>query len=168
MKCYHFCDKNFYNSLLKDKLIHANNIINYTKNPFKIGEDYVKEFVFKNKKINNGNGMFFAWSNPNYKGEITYTDKSNFILLELDVPEEICIKTNYENWCSLGMDIFEANGDLELANKICKEEIGIKNGLEGSYDAIFYIDENSEIQILLPSINIEWVISASFVSKKFI
>lgn len=168
MKAYHFCTKEFYKELIMNGIIYANDKIYYRDELHKIGEDYVKEYVFKVKKLNNGNGMFFAWSNPEYKGKIKYNDNGDYILLELNIPDGIGIKTHYENWCSLGMDIYDANGDYTLADKYCREEFGIKDGLEGSYNAIFELEKYAETQILLPYIDSKWIRDISIVEKRYI
>lgn len=157
VRCYHFCNEDFYNNLIVQKEIIANDNINIPEFKHKHGEHYVKEFVFINKRLNNGNGMFFAWSNPDYKGEIEFDSEGKYYLLELNVPEDICIKTHYENWCSLGMDLYDVDGDIEKADTLCRELFGIKNGLEGSYEAIFEINEQDEIQILMPYIKKDWI-----------
>lgn len=168
MKCYHYCTKEFLQELIDKRVIYPKQAVNYTDVSNKIAEDYVKEYVFENKKINKGNGMFFCWSHPDYKGDIEYNDNGDYILLELYVPWQEAIKTNYENWCSLGMDLYEANGDYQLADKICREQYDIKDGLEGSYQAIFDTsDERDEIQYLLPYINSKWILQWYIVSNKY-
>ena len=68
MRVFHFCTKEFYNDLQERKEIIADD------RDFDISEPagYVKNYVFKVMKLNNGNGMFFTWSNPEYKGTIEY------------------------------------------------------------------------------------------------
>lgn len=166
IKCYHFCSRSFLDKLLEENIIYADEDLRLDKEE---PVSYVKEYVFKTKKINNGKGMFFAWSNPFYKGNIDFNEKGEYILLELNVsPENICIKTHYENWCSLGVDIWEANGDLELADKYCRESYNIKGGLNESYNSIYEINDFDEIQILLPFIKKQWIISKRKCNKKII
>lgn len=158
-KCYHFCTKKFFNELNSKKIIFPDNRESLNTNK------YAYDYLFKYKNINNGNGMFFAWQNPSYKGyPIQYCDedKANYVLLEMNVPINFCIKTNYENWCSFICDLDEANGDLNLADEICKEDYGIKDGLEGSFNSIFNISNIDQIQTLLFHINIDWIKSYKF------
>lgn len=168
LKCYHFCSNEFLKELLKRKEILATPY-KMPNTEFILPEHYVKEFVFNIKKINAGTGMFFAWSNPSYKGNVMYDDNGKYSLIEFEVDEDICLKTNYENWCSLGTDLFDVNGDLQLADKYCREEFGIVNGLEGSYEAIYDIsDRNMEVQILLPYLKADWIKSLKRVAKKYV
>ena len=156
IKCYHFCSNEFLSQLLECGVVDANKKLNLIK-----GEpaSYVKDYAFNVKKINNGNGMFFSWSNPSYKGDIKFDENVSFSLIELEIEDDsIAIKTNYENWCNLGVDIEEANGDLELADKYCREDYHIVDGLQGSYNSIFDIsDDQMEIQVLLPFLKKEWI-----------
>lgn len=168
VKCYHFCNKEFVDKLQTDKEVVANNNLNLPVRDEFIGEHYVKDYVFNRKKINDGKGMFFAWSNPSYKGEVIFSDDGPWYLLELEVDDELVIKTHYENWCSFGMDLEDNDGDLEEADIFCRE-MGIKDGLEGSYNAIFCTDNlEDEIQILLPKINVGWIKSIRGCKKKYI
>ena len=168
IKCYHYRTGEFYKTLLKEQCIIANNQISLDVKTEKFPEDYVKEYVFIKKNINGGNGMFFTWSNPEYKGKIVHDDSEQFFLLELEVEEDICIKTHYENWCSLGVDLFQNDGDINETDEYCKE-IGIADGLDGSYNCIYDISDTSdEIQILLPYINAEWIKSAIGVKERHI
>lgn len=163
VKCYHYCTNEFFHELMDKQIIYANDVIN-TENA-----SYVKNYVFKEKKLNKGNGMFFTWTHPDYKGPIKYDEKGKYSLVELEVPENIAIKTNYENWCSFQVDLDEANGNLELADKICREDYGIKDGLLGSYNAIFDLsDTKMEIQVLLPYIDLKWVKSTKNVHRRYI
>ena len=165
MRVFHFCTKEFYEDLLEKKEIIADD------RDFDLNEPawYVKQYVFKTMKINNGNGMFFTWSNPEYKGTIEYDSNGDYTLLELEVDETLAIKTHYENWCSCGMDIYECNGDLKETDSYCRDELGMKDGLKQSYEAIFdtlnYLDE---IQVLLPLLKSEWIISAKTCKNKLI
>lgn len=167
-KLYHFCTKEFYEKLKKDGEINAGNIkySNQDKNK------YAYKYIFEEKSINNGNGMFFLWSDKKNKGySIDYCDKeeANYILLELEIPSDICIETNYDNWCSFIMDLHEADGDYKLADKICREDYGIKDGLEGSYNAIYDIDDELIIlQILVPYIRFNWVTEVEYVKNKIV
>ena len=83
MRVFHFCTKEFYNDLQERKEIIADD------RDFDISEPagYVKNYVFKVMKLNNGNGMFFTWSNPEYKGTIEYNSNRDYMLLELEVDE---------------------------------------------------------------------------------
>lgn len=154
LKVFHFCTKTFYNDLISKEIIIADCRDIYKEEP----AYYVKNYVFKVRKLNNGNGMFFAWTRPDYKGKIEYSEDGDFILLELLVDEEIVVKTSYENWCSCGMDIFDCEGDLKKTDLYCKEVLGMQNGLEDSYKAIFDLsDPIGEIQVLLPYIKSEWI-----------
>lgn len=166
IKCYHYCDNDFYENLMKEEIVYANDKISIENE--KSGACYVKEYVFKVKKINNGNGMFFAWSNPEYKGPIELSSNGKYILLELEVEETAIIRTDYENWCSFGMDLYDSDGDIKIADEYCKE-IGIINGIKGSYEAIFDCsDEHSEVQILLPYIKQSWIKSMRRCAKKYV
>lgn len=112
--------------------------------------------------------MFFCWSHPNYKGDIEFDDNGEYLLLELEVDSDICLKTNYENWCSFAMDLYDADGDLNLADKYCKE-MGIKGGIKGSYNAIFDTSDNEdEIQILIPFISTSFIKSIKRCKNKYI
>lgn len=169
IKCYHFCKKKFYDELLRKKIIIANKYISQNDLTEKLPEHYVKDYVFINKNINNGMGMFFAWSNHQYKGKTLFDDNGEYYLLEILTDEKNCIKTHYENWCSFGMDLYENNGDLHETDIYCKEEFGIIDGLNGSYNAIYDISNtNDEIQILLPYINLDDVKSAKRCLNKFV
>lgn len=166
MRCYHFCTNDFVEELLSKKIIYADNNLRLKEDE---PASYIKKYAFETMRLNNGNGMFFAWSNPFYKGNINFSKEGNYSLLELDLGDDkVEIKTNYENWCSFGTDIYEANGDLKEADKICRE-YGILNGLKGSYQAIFDTDDESdEIQVLLPYIKSEWIIDIKRCSNKHI
>ena len=165
MRVFHFCTKEFYNVLQERKEIIADD------RDFDISEPagYVKNYVFKVMKLNNGNGMFFTWSNPEYKGTIEYNSNGDYVLLELEVDENIAIKTHYQNWCSCGMDIYDCDGDLEETDLYCRNELGMKDGLKQSYEAIFDTSDCSdEIQILLPYIKSEWIVSAKACKHKLV
>ena len=163
IKCYHFCTVEFYNILLENGKIIADENTRY-HNPM-IPEDMVKEYVFRKKRINDGKGMFFCWTNPYYKGDIKLDDNGNYCLLELEIDEDICIKTHYENWCSLAMDLYENDNDIIKADLYCKS-IGMINGLIDSYNSIFVINENDETQILLPYLDLSWVKGYTRTSNK--
>lgn len=166
LKCYHYCENSFYEELLQKEIIEANDEVIIPDE--KLAEHYVKEYAFKVKKMNNGNGMFFAWSNPAYKGNIEFCDNGKYSLLELEVEEDMVVKTNYENWCSFGMDLYDNDGDINEADEYCRE-IGIVDGINGSYNAIFDCsDQHSEIQILLPYIKKDWIQSVKRCVKKYI
>lgn len=159
IKCYHFCSSDFYKKLLKENIIYADSDLRLND-----GEpaSYVKKYAFITEQLNKGRGMFFAWSNPCYKGEIEFDNNGSYILLELSMKnEDIAILTNYENWCSLGVDIHLCDGDLKLADEYCREEYHMKNGLKDSYNAIFDVSNSlDEIQVLLPFIKKNWIKSA--------
>lgn len=169
--CYHYCSYDFFEELKSKRVIYADD----RSHKFdKMGNSnniepisYAKEYLFREKKINNGNGMFFAWTNPDYKGNIVYLDKPGFVLLKLEVPTDSIIKTDYENWCSFGLDIYDADGDLHLADVYCRNS-GIPEGLEGSYKSIFNIKDPSEVQILLNKLSLDWVVDFKYVERKFI
>lgn len=167
-KLYHFCTKEFYEKLKKEGRINAGNI----KYSIQDNKKYAYKYIFEEKAINNGNGMFFLWGDKKNKGnEIKYCNKeeANYILLELEVPSDIYIITNYDNWCSFIMDLHEADGDYKLADEICREEYGIKNGLEGAYNAIYDFDDKYDIlQILIPYIRFNWVTDVYYVKNKII
>ena len=165
IKCYHFCTIDFYKLLLEKNKIIANENINY-HDP-KIPEDFVKEYVFREKRLNNGKGMFFCWSNPHYKGNIDFNDNGKYCLLELEIDEYLCIKTHYENWCSLAMDLYENDNNLIETDKYCKS-IGMVNGLLDSYNSIFNIRELEEVQILIPYIESGWIKNMVRTNNKYI
>lgn len=156
IKCYHFCSEEFYNSLMEKGVIEANDTITYKGGKEPIPEDLVKEYVFKTRKLNGGKGMFFCWSKPNYKGDLKHKEDGKYYLLELVLDDSKCIKTHYENWCSLGMDLYENDNDLERTDIYCRD-IGFVDGLESDYQSIFAISEGDEIQILLPMIDKKWI-----------
>lgn len=163
MKVFHFCTREFYEELLEKKEIIADD----RDYDLDIPAGYIKNYAFNIMKINNGCGMFFTWTHPDYKGPVKYDPHGDYALLELDVNEDLAIKTNYENWCSCALDIFDCNGDLKEADLYCREEFGIKNGLKGSYEAIFDISNSSdEIQVLLPLLKSEWIISCRYCKNK--
>jgi len=165
MRCYHFCCDAFLKELLRNGTIYADSNLRLKKDE---PVSYAKEYIFKIKKLNKGNGMFFTWTKPSYKGDIRYDEKGLYNLIELDVDEAVEIKTHYENWCSLGMDLAQVNGDLKEADILCKE-LGLKNGLLQSYNAVFDIsNEADEIQILLPYIKKEWIVAVTKCKNKFI
>lgn len=164
---YYFCTPSFLNQLKEQEKIEAT--------PYTLNEEdhhvYAYDYLFHHKQINKGNGMFFLWQDPTKKGySIEVTDESNalFVLLELEIPKEIIVETDYDNWCSFIMDLHEADGDLTLADEICRDEFGIEDGLEGSYRAIFDINENSNIQTLIPYLKWEWVRNIQFTQNKII
>lgn len=167
IKCYHFCSEEFYKRIINENIIYANCNINYKGINSMIPEDMVKQYVFKHKKLNNGKGMFFCWSNPDYKGNIIYDPNGEYYLLELHVDESECIRTHYENWCSLGMDLYENNNDLEEADLFCRE-IGFINGLDDSYNSIFAINDSDEIQVLLNKIDKDWIRGIARTSVKYV
>ena len=114
--------------------------------------------------------MFFLWENPTKKGKtIEFVDKSlaNFVLLELEIPNNIGIDTDYDNWCSFIMDLYESDGDYKVADEICRE-IGIENGLDGSYQAIFKTDDYSNIQTLVPYLKSDWIVSIQYTKNKIV
>lgn len=114
--------------------------------------------------------MFFLWENPEKKGipiQLVDESKASFSLLELEIPDEIGMDTDYDNWCSFIMDLHEADGDLQVADEIC-QEFGIENGLEGSYQAIFLTNESSNIQTLVPYLKSEWITSIQYTENKII
>lgn len=162
---YYFCTKEFYNKLKNGGEIKADNRKSIGN------EKYAYDYIFNNKKINKGNGMFFLWGDKNNKGnDIKYCTKeeASYILLELEMPKDICIETNYDNWCSFIMDLYEANGDYELADEICREEFGIKNGLDGSYDLIYDTDCKYISQLLVPYIKYNWIKNIYYVENKVV
>lgn len=165
-KRFHFCRKEFLKELQEKSIIYADK--RETKDNNKYAYDYT---FFKEKKINNGNGMFFLWENYKCKGnkvELYDTDNSGeYALLELDIPSELCTDTDYDNWCSFIMDLYEADGDYKIANEICIDA-GVTNGLEGSYECIYDIDENSRIQTLVPYLDINWISDIKYTNTKVI
>ena len=165
--CYHYCKNEFVQELVEKGEIQANKYIKPNVEML-LPEDYVKDYVFNKRNINAGHGMFFAWSNPAYKGKIQYDEHGEYSLIKFEIDDKICVKTNYENWGSLGVDIYEADGDLELADVYCKE-YGFINGLQGSYESIYDIyDTSMEIQILLPYLKAEWIKSIKKVKQRYI
>lgn len=164
-KAYHFCDKEFFYKLRDELKIEADDRITDEIRYF------AYDYLYNTVKINNGNGMFFLWENPEARGyEIKYCDesKAESVLIEFEIPSELCVITDYYNWSSFIMDLHEANGDYEIADKICREEFGIKGGLKGSFNNIYHIDEHSIIQILAPYFKYEWVKNFKFVEHKII
>ena len=165
-KRFHFCTKEFLKELQEKSIIYADNRETNDRN--KYAYDYI---FFKEKKINNGNGMFFIWKDYNCKGNnIKLNDNPSdgeFVLLELNIPSNICIDTDYDNWCSFIMDLDEADGNYDIANEICLE-YGIKDGLEGSYKCIYDIDDNSRIQTLIPYFDINWISNIKYTNIKVI
>jgi hypothetical protein len=158
-----YCTKEFYNELSEKEVIIADNRVNMRDDSTKYGYDY----LFNKMNINNGNGMFFAWTNYDYKGNINFKEEeTDFKLLKLDVDEYI--KTDYENWCSFCMDLDDCDGNLEEADAYCKEELGIEDGIVGSYNAIFDIDDNNEVQLLLPKVSASDIISVRNVNRKYV
>lgn len=164
---YHFCTKEFYNKLKEKQEIKADD-----RNCLELNLSSAYKYLFKEKMINNGNGMFFLWGDKKNKGTtIKYCNENeaSHILLELRIPADICIDTNYENWCSFIMDLEEADGDYQLADEICREDFGIKDGLEGSYNNIYDISGDKDIlQILIPYIKYDWIESLSYVENKVV
>lgn len=163
-KAYHFCTKEFYEKLKEKQIIKADNRKSTDNNKF------AYNYLFEEKNINNGNGMFFLWSDLYNKGyNIKYCSEveANYVLLELDIPKDIAIDTNYDNWCSFIMDLYEADGDCQLADKIYREQFGIKNGLEGSYNSIYDINLDTKIiQILVPYLDYNWIKSIKYTKNK--
>lgn len=46
--------------------------------------------------------MFFLWSvlyNKGYNIKYCSEVEANYVLLELDIPKDIAVDTNYDNWC---------------------------------------------------------------------
>ena len=167
VKCFHFCTGDFLTELQNKGVVVANDTINLLEP--KDAASYAKEYAFITKQLNNGNGMFFAWSNPEYKGVVKVCSGGKYRLLELEVPKDECILTNYQNWCSFGTDLFDVDGDLDAADILCREEFGIVDGLQGSYDAIFDIsDELDERQVLLYRLNSEWIKSIRVCGVKYV
>lgn len=163
IKCYHFCDVSFLEKLKEDNIVTANNIMTDCSS---LKDGY--KYLFIDKKINKGNGMFFTWKNPQYKGyEIKENPEGKYALLELDVPKDIAVITDYENWCSFCLDLDEADGDLKVADENCKR---LYDGfsLRKSYESIFYIESDDRIQVLLPYIKKEWIQKSTIVEKKII
>lgn len=165
-KAYHFCTKEFYEKLKEKQIIKADNRKSTDNNKF------AYNYLFEEKNINNGNGMFFLWGDLYNKGyNIKYCSEveANYVLLELDIPKDIAIDTNYDNWCSFIMDLYEADGDCQLADKICREQFGIKNGLEGSYNSIYDINLDTKIiQILVPYLDYNWIKSIKYTKNKVV
>lgn len=168
IKLYHFCTLEFYEKLKEERIVPAGDIALSIPDNNK----YAYKYIFEEKKINNGKGMFFLWHDKKNKGyEIKYCKKEDakYILLELEVPRDIVTITNYDNWCSFVMDLYEADGDYELADEICRTDFGIKDGLEGSYNAIYDYDEEQDIlQALIPYIDFFWITDKEYVKSKVI
>lgn len=159
VKRFHFCKKDFYEKLMSEGVIHADDRVSTDNNK------YAYKYAFSTPhRLNNGNGMFFTWKNPLDLGyEIKYSEESNadYVLLEIDIPKELTIDTDYQNWCSFILDLYDADGDVKLANEYCIED-GIVGGIEGSYNAIFDIDNTSAIQTLIPYIKSKWIKSVKY------
>ena len=67
------------------------------------------------------------------------------------------------------MDIYDCDGDLEETDLYCKNELGMKDSLKQSYEAIFDTSDCSdEIQVLLPYLKSEWVVSAKACKHKLV
>lgn len=69
--------------------------------------------------------------------------------------------------CNFILDLDEADGDLQLAEEICQES-GIKDGLEGSYQLIFEIEDDSNIQSLVPCLKQNWITAIHYTKNKFV
>lgn len=163
IKRFHFCSKDFLKDLQTKGWIEAGE-------PHKSGHlAYAYDYLFKTKQINGGNGMFFLWEHPDKKGVIHWCDEAeaSFVLLELSLPKDIVIDTDYDSWCNFILDLDEADGDLQLAEEICQES-GIKDGLEGSYQLIFEIEDDSNIQSLVPCLKQNWITAIHYTKNKFV
>ena len=165
-KRFHFCTKEFLEELKNKSIIYADD-----RNP-KGSTNFAYDYIFfKEKKINNGNGMFFLWEDYKCKGnKINISNNPNdgeFALLELNIPSKLCIDTDYDNWCSFIMDLDEADGDYNLADEICIE-YGVEGGLKGSYQSIYNIDDNTRVQTLVPYINFDWIEDIKYTNLKVI
>lgn len=56
VKRFHFCKKEFYERLIREKEIYADDRESTDNNR------YAYKYIFSSPhKLNNGNGMFFAW-----------------------------------------------------------------------------------------------------------
>lgn len=105
LKCYHYCTSKFLEDLQEKRIIMAGKT-NFTQKLW--GAEFAQDYAFNKIKINNGNGMFFAWQHSDYKWKLDdiLTDIDiGYKLLELEIPrgdEVKIIKTHYENWCSFG------------------------------------------------------------------
>lgn len=164
MKRYHFCSKEFLKALQTQQTIEAGPHVSKDHNK------YAYDFLFLKKQLNNGNGMFFLWEDPEKKGiPIQFVEEvqAEFVLLELNIPKGVGIETDYDNWCSFIMDLHEADGDLQVADEICRE-FGIEDGLQGSYQAIFATDDSSIIQTLIPYLKWDWITAIHYTLNKVV
>ena len=67
------------------------------------------------------------------------------------------------------MDIYDCDGDLKETDLYCRNELGMKDGLKQSYEAIFdKSDWWDEIQVQIPYLKSEWIVSAKACKHKLV
>lgn len=161
---YHFAHVDFYNELKEKVSISCNDSL---KN---IGAltPFAYEYAFKYKKLNKGNCMFFTWANTTEKWfHPEFVEIGDYVLLEMSIPNELLIETDYDNWCSFITDLDFADGDLEVAGEIYREQGG-KGGIEESYNDIFNLTGSIRRQCLVPRLEFNWIKSVRYVKSKII
>lgn len=160
MLCYHFCSRKFLQELKNKKLIIPN------KKHLERDNNRINAYNYLFNKLH-VNSLFFAWYDKDNKdSDIEYVAKSDIVLLTLDVPKEQCILTDYYNWCDV-IFCLDGNNTMEDAKKIALEEM--KCTFDIVYNSIFDVSNpNRNRQVLLKSINYNWIKNIEYVKKKII
>lgn len=162
IKRYHFCSKEFLRDLQTQEVIEAG--IPDKSGSLRYGYDY----VFQTKQLNGGNGMFFLWETLERKGTVDYCEEedASFVLLELAIPRQEALDTNYDEWCNLCSVLDEADGDLILADDYCHDYIN--GGLDQAYELLFDLGDDCLIQTLVPRLNQAWITAIHYTKNKFV
>ena len=170
-KLYHFCCQEFLERLIDTGEVKPVNQL------YQGNRRRAYDILFQ--RLNNGNDMFFAWGALENKGDkIEYIEKdkvtdSTYVLLELDVPEDEFISTNYYNWCDL-IWILEHGETPQGAGEIAQEEFGTPGktpveAFETIYSCVFNLEDGYHYeQMLLKTIKKEWITGIKYVANKII
>lgn len=95
---------------------------------------------------------FFAWSKNREDSTESGIGDKPYVYLELEMPDDICIATNYQNWCDLISLYTQASEDPsnEEVEEIL-EAIGFNppfRTLEQLWDDIYEIEQNDLNQVV--------------------
>lgn len=175
---YHFTTKDFLRDLELNRSIEARKT--------KISGPKVLAYYYLFERVGY---QFFTWKSTElFKDEIKAVDNSDFVMLELCVPDEECIDMSYDNWDdfirSLHLKLFEYQEDIDLSyefdydfllDKYLKREVpeghiysdyDIKAGFKKCFN--IYDDIDTDIQTLIPYIKYEWVKGVTPVEERII
>lgn len=170
VKCIHFCDKLFFESLMKSGVIYADSRgVNPSKEQCKRSPYlHAYKYVFGEKRLNEGNGMFFFWDFFDKNIEGHGCSKGDYVKLVLEIPSEEVVKTNYEDWRSFSVDLWEHDGDINSLLDFYDNEPWCSNGIDQAYENIFKDLEGERLQYLSKKIDASWIICAGKSNKKVV